>query len=98
VLSQYTLPPGSHVPPSLGWTQLPRCLRSASTLGSMSELKSGIDAVVRRHVPDARLLSCAGGEIAFRLPKSDAAKCVPSRLHSIEVMHHRRSHDKTSMW
>ena len=44
--------------------------------GSMSELENGIDAVVRRHVPDARLLSSAGGEIAFRLPKSDAAKCV----------------------
>lgn len=53
---------------------------SASTMasGSMSDLESGIDAVVRRHVPDARLLSCAGGEIAFRLPKSDAAKCAPT--------------------
>jgi len=66
--------------PYVGWTRLPRCACSASTLasGSMSELESGIDAVVRRHVPDARLLSCAGGEIAFRLPKSDAAKCVLS--------------------
>jgi hypothetical protein len=41
----------------------------------MTELEAGIDAVIKRHVPDARLLSCAGGEIAFRLPKTDAAKC-----------------------
>ena len=42
----------------------------------MTDLESGIDAVVKHHVPDGRLLSCAGGEIAFRLPKTDAAKCA----------------------
>ena len=49
----------------------------------------GIDAVVRRHVPDARLLSCAGGEIAFRLPKTDAAKCAQSGISDHQrAVHH----------
>ena len=49
---------------------------SASSVASvaLSEAELGIDAVVKRHVESAELLSRAAGEIAFRLPKGDAPK------------------------
>jgi len=39
-----------------------------------------LDALLKRHVPDTELLSRAGGEIAYRLPKGDASKCAPLRM------------------
>lgn len=49
---------------------------STASVASMalSEAELGIDAVVKRHVDSAQLLSRAGGEISFRLPKGDASK------------------------
>lgn len=39
-----------------------------------------LDALLDRHVPEAELLSRAGGEIAYRLPKGDAARCSTASL------------------
>ena len=33
-----------------------------------------LDALLTRHVPDMELLSRAGGEVAYRLPKGDASR------------------------
>lgn len=43
---------------------------------ALSEAEAGIESLVKRHVDSAQLLSRAGGEISFRLPKADASKCV----------------------
>ena len=49
---------------------------SAASISSvaLSETELGIEAMVKAHVDAAQLLSRAGGEISFRLPKGDASK------------------------
>jgi hypothetical protein len=37
-----------------------------------------LDALLTRHVPDMELLSRAGGEVAYRLPKGDASRYLLS--------------------
>ena len=41
----------------------------------MGDICVQVDALLKRHVPGAKLLSRAGGETAYCLPKGNAARC-----------------------
>ena len=49
---------------------------TASAAGGVAKQQDEILALLQRHVPGAEALSAAGAEVAFRLPKADAAKCA----------------------
>lgn len=54
---------------------------TASTAGGVAKQQDEILALLQRHVPGAEALSAAGAEVAFRLPKADAAKCAHRQAH-----------------
>lgn len=49
---------------------------STRSLSDLSEGDATLDALIRRHVPQAILVSRGPAELAFRLPKEETSQCV----------------------
>ena len=73
---------GQRAPPPGSGHQRQSSAASAAS-AALSEAGAGIEALVRRHVDTAQLLSRAGGEISFRLPKADAPRCAGTRAPAV---------------
>lgn len=58
---------------------------STRSLSDLSEGDATLDALIRRHAPQAILVSRGPAELAFRLPKEETSQCalLYSNLHQM---------------
>ena len=68
---------------------------STRSLSDLSEGDATLDALIRRHVPQAILVSRGPAELAFRLPKEETTQCALS-YSNLHQMSNPTSQERTA--